>query len=765
MRYGKYLSAVFITTLFMILPSPGAAQTTGATLRGVVRLAEGTTPLHNVIVTLVQLRRSTETNEQGAYEFQNLPPGNYTVLAHMEGFPDLAQNVTVTQGGTATLDFRLRLSGIREEVTVTATGTEQSVFEALQTVTTLDATRIAEESHPALGEVLDKEPGVAKRSFGPGSSRPVIRGFDGDRVLVVQDGVRIGSLGSQSGDHGEPVDVLSLERLEVVKGPATLLYGSNAIGGVVNAVTGHDYAHEGWRGYFTGLGGTTNNQAGVSGGVEYGTGKWMFWGSGSGQRTGDYDTPIGRIPNSKTRATNGLGGFGWYADKGFFSATYSFDGRRYGVPFAGLFEGGEEEEEAASARFTGGLFQHANAGGVVLSPQEEEAQIDLKMRRHDVQFNTGFRNTGSFVDAFRLTLDYSDYQHRELEGEEVGTVFNNKQFVYRGFFTQRKTGRLTGSFGFSGFRRDYETIGAETLAPPVIQNNFAAFVLQEVGFERATFQFGGRLEHNKYNPEGGLPARSFTGFSGGAGVRVPLWPGGAFVFNYTHSYRAPALEELYNFGPHIGNLSFEIGNAALTRERGDGVEFSLRHNSNRLRATANVFYYNLQDFVFLAPVDEDADGFVDLEDGLTVARYLQGDSRYAGTEIDLDIAAHRNLWVNLGLDYVDAQLKDGTPLPRIPPLRGRLGLDARLGNLSLRPEAILVRDQDELFPTETRTAGYAVFNVIASYIIPRPHYAHLFSVNAFNLGDRLYRNHLSFIKELAPEIGRGVRFTYTVRFF
>jgi iron complex outermembrane receptor protein len=727
-----------ILLAFLLLTSPARAfgQTSApaaGTVAGTITLADGGTPLHNVIVTIVQLKRSVETNETGDYVFENIPPGVYTVLAHMEGFPDVTQQVTVGAGGVARQDFQLRLTGLREDVTVTATGEEQARFEAYQSVTTLDSTRIAEESHPSLGEVLDKEPGVAKRSFGPGTARPVIRGFDGDRVLVLQDGIRTGSLGSQSGDHGEPVDVLSLERLEVVKGPATLLYGSNAIGGVVNAVTGHDYSHEGWRGYFTGVGGTTNDQAGASGGLEYGTGHWMFWGNGSAQRTGDYDTPLGRVPNSETKNFFGLGGVGWYGDKGFASATYSHDKRRYGVPFAGEFEGGGED-------------------------------IDLKMRRHDAQFNGGFRNLSSFVDSFRLTLDYSDYEHRELEGEEVGTVFDNKQFVYRGVFGQRKTGRLTGSFGFSGFHRDYETVGEETLAPPVKQNSFAVFALETLDFERVGFQFGGRVEHNAYNPEG-PEDRSFTGFSGAAGVRFRLWPGGAFVFNYTRSHRAPALEELYNFGPHVGNLTFEIGNPELTSETSDGFDFSLRHQSERFRAEANFYYYRLSDFVFLAPVDEDEDGAADIEDGLTVARYLQGDSRYVGTEIDLDFALHEQLWLNLGFDAVDAQLEDGTPLPRIPPVRGRVGLDWRFRSLSLRPEAVFVGEQDQLFPTETRTAGYALFNVVASYTIPRPHYAHIFSVNAFNLGDRLYRNHLSFIKELAPEIGRGVRFTYTVRFF
>ncbi|HZI17391.1 MAG TPA: TonB-dependent receptor [Pyrinomonadaceae bacterium] len=764
MRHRIFRPAVLLSLLLLLLPARGLAQQSAGTIRGTVTLADAGTPIHNAIVTLVQLRRSVQTDLNGAYEFRNVPAGGYTILVHMEGFPDQTRRGTLASGGEQTHDFQMRLTGLREEVTVTATGTEQSLFEAFQAVNTLDPIRISEEAHPSLGEVLNKEVGVAKRSFGPGSSRPVIRGFDGDRVLVVQDGVRTGSLGSQSGDHGEPVDVLSLERIEVVRGPATLLYGSNAIGGVVNAITGHDYAHEGWRGFFTGIGGTTNNQGGAAGGAEYGTGRWMFWGNGSLQRTGDYDTPLGRVPNSKTRSAYGLGGFGWYGDKAFFSGSYSLDDRRYGVPFAGQFEGhghdDDDDHHLKSAGLSGNLF-----GGTAPSAAEDEGeQIDLDMRRHNVQFNGGFRNLNSFVDSLRLTLDYSDYQHRELEGEEVGTIFNNEQLVYRGVFEQRRTGRLTGSFGFSGFRRDYATIGAETLAPPVKQDSIAVFAVETLDFERVSFQFGGRVENNRYRPEG-LRDRSFTGFSGAAGVRVPLWRDGAFVANYTHSYRAPALEELYNFGPHIGNLTFEIGNPDLTRERNHGFDFSLRHHSDRVRAEANFFYYNIKDFVFLAPVDEDGDGEIDIEDGLRVARYMQGDSRYVGGEIDLNFGLHRNVWLDLGFDTVSARLDDGTPLPRIPPMRGRVGLDLRRGGLSLRPELIMAKDKREVFPTETRTAGYAVFNVLGSYTLARRHYAHIFTFNAFNLGDKLYRNHLSLIKELAPEIGRGLRVTYSVRFF
>jgi iron complex outermembrane receptor protein len=716
--------------LLVCQPQTALAQAAAGTIRGKVTVSEDGKVVHNAIITIVQLKRSVETNEEGAYEITGVAPGAYTVLAHMEGFPDAVEKVTVTAGATATADIQFHLVGLKEEVTVTATGSEQTTFESFQSVTTLDTLRLTEESHPSIGEVLEKEPGVAKRSFGPGSSRPVVRGFDGDRVLITQDGSSTGSLGSQSADHAEPIDVMSLERIEVVKGPATLLYGSSAVGGVVNAVTGHDAAHEGWRGYATGVGATTMDQGGASGGVEYGTGKWMFWGNGSLQRTGDFHTPLGVVEHSFTREGNGTLGTGWYSDKKFASFTYNYDHRRYGIPFASFFE----------------------SGGTDLG-----SDVSINARRHDFKFNGGLRDLGTAVGGVKLTLDYSDYKHDELEGEEVGTELTNRQFLYRGVFDQKKSGHFSGSFGFAGFHRDFATVGAEALAPPTIQQNFAVFGLEEIDLERVRFQLGARVEHNGYNPDG-LLERSFTGFSGAAGVRVGLWKNGAFVANYTHSYRAPALEELYNNGPHTGNLTFEIGNPLLTRERNDGVDVSLRHESKRFHGEANVYYYKIKDFVFLAPTGA-------IRENLIEARYDQADSRFVGAEVSADLGLTDNLFLNVGLDAVDAQLDDGTPLPRIPPWRARVGLDYRRDGFSLRPGVVMVKDQDQIFPAETRTAGYALFDFAASYTLARTHVAHVFALNTFNLGNRVYRNHLSFIKDLAPEIGRGVRFTYTVRFF
>ena len=710
----------------------GFAQTTG-TVSGKVVFDSDSHLLHQVSIKIAGLNRSTVTDDGGNYTFANVPAGRYTIVAHQEGFGDSTKTVTIADGSTATVDFQLQLTGIKENVTVTASGTEQSTFEAIASVSTVNSNQITERAAVGIGEVLDGEPGVSKRSFGPGNSRPVIRGFDGDRVLVSTDGVRTGSLGSQSGDHSEPVDVLAAERIEVVKGPATLLYGSNAIGGVVNSISGHDEgAHPGLRGYLSGIGGTNNSQGAGSGGLEYGRNNWMFWGNGTGQRTSDYKAggDFGKVQNTFTRSASGSVGFGYFGKKAFFNSTFSYYQNRYGIPL-------DFNDPAAELR-------------------------SLRMWRNDIKFNFGLTSLDSFISGAKFTVDFSNYRHQELVEAVVGTTFRNKVYSYRGVFEQKQYGKLGGRFGFEGFGRNYQTAGSEVLVNgPVKQDSFSAFALEELKYERVSFQFGGRLENNRYKPtDRSLVKRDFTGISAAAGMRVGLWDGGAFVTNFSHSYRAPALEELYNNGPHDGTLSFEVGNSALKAEQSNAIDTAIRHQKGRVKAEANFFYYDIKNFVFLAPT-----GVNDVGSGLEIAKYLQGNSRFTGTELSIDVNAYKYLNILAGLDYVNAELKTGQPLPRIAPLRGRLGLDLHYEGLSVRPELVAVGAQNRLFTNETRTDGYNVFNIATSYIIPRQHYANIFSVNAYNLGNKLFYNHISFIKDISPEIGRGVRFSYTIRFF
>ncbi len=727
------MNRIFVFILLLLTASvAGYTQTTGK-ISGTVNYGDDRTVLHDVAVEIVELKIKTSTNNSGYFEFANVPPGRYTVTAHQEGFGDASLKVTVAAGTAVTADFRLQLAGLKENVTITATGTEQSTFEAIATVNTLDSTQILSRAAVGLGDVLNNESGVSKRSSGPGNSRPVIRGFDGDRVMVSTDGVSVGSLASQSGDHSEPVDTLSVERIEVVKGPATLLYGSNAIGGVVNAISGHDEgAHPGLRGYFSTIGGTNSSQAAVSAGVEYGIKNWMFWGNGGGQRTGDYRAggDFGTVRNTFTRnATANVGG-GYYAKHWYANTNYSYYQNRFGIPMD---------------------FREAD-------PEERS----IPTHRRNIKFNVGFTELDSFITAAKVTVDISRYKHQEIEGDIVGTTFRNNVNSYRAVFDQKKFGKLTGRFGFDGYGRDYSTVGLETLIDgPVSQSAFSVFTLQELKWERVSLQFGGRIENNRYRPSNpNLEQRDFTGFSGAVGARFDLWKGGAFVANYSHSYRAPAIEELYNNGAHDGTLTFEIGNPTLRPETNDGIDIALRQQSKRIKADANFYYYDLKDYVFLAPT-----GLVDPDSGFPIARYLQGHTRFVGAEFNLDYTAASFLNVLAGFDYVNAKLIDGSPLPRIAPMRARIGLDVHYKNFSVRPEFAAVGDQTRVFVNESPTAGYGVFNIGGSYVLPTKHAAHIFSVNANNLTDRLYYNHISFIKDISPEIGRNVRFSYTVRFF
>ena len=648
------VSASFLFCLNFALGA--AAQNTGV-IEGTVTLPTGE-PAHRVTVLVVDLGRIIETDDDGRYRFDQVPSGTYDVLAFQSMLTSEILSVEVGAGQTRTVDVELRITPLRQEITVTARGREETTFQAIPSITSLDSFDLAEMMAPSLGEVLDGQLGVAKRSFGMGNARPVVRGFDGDRVLIMQDGVGIGSLGSQSGDHGEPIDPASVERIEVVKGPATLLYGSNAIGGVVNAISSHQEVHgqphQGWRGRISSVFGTANAQVGGSFNAEYGTGQWMFWTGGGGQRAGDYAAPDGPVSNSKSRISNGSMGFGWFGAHAFASVDYKANDGRNGIPFATAFHGEHEEGEEEG--------------------EEDLENVEIAMRRHNIRFSGGLRELGSTIEEFELSLNYSDWNHDEVEifpgnHQTIGTTFENQQFGYRGVFTQIRRGNWGGSFGFQGHARDYSAVGEEALSPPVDQDVFAVFTLQEIDLDRARLQIGGRVETTGYTPApgAGFRDRRFTGFSGGIGARFDLWAGGAFVANYTNSYRAPALEELYNFGPHVGNRTFEIGNANLSRERSNGFDFSLRHQDDRVRAEANFFYYDIDDFVYLAPTGE-------IQDGLVEANSAQGDARFLGSELKLELMLNPYLWFSGAIDMVDTELAaTGGALPRIPPLRGTVG--------------------------------------------------------------------------------------------
>jgi iron complex outermembrane receptor protein len=496
--------------------------------------------------------------------------------------------------------------------------------------------------------------------------------------------------------------------------------------------------------------GSGNGQAGGSANLQYGKGPWMAWAGGGARRSGDYDTPLGPVANSETNLENGRGGVSWTGQRAFVSIGAQAERSRYGVPFAASFEAAE----------TGESFD-----------------IDLKSSRRDLRVDGGMRHLpGAFADNVKATFVVSDYGHEEIEvadgDEEVGSTFSNDTRSFRLEVEQKRSGRLTGRIGVDLFTRAYRVEGEEVLAPATSQTSFAAFAYEELAFGATRVQFGGRVERNAYVPdaraegedhEGEAPPavrdRSFVGASGSIGVHRSIGAGGAIVANLSLASRAPALEELYNFGPHIGNLAFEIGNPDLEVERSVGVDVSLRRRAKNLAAELNLFTYRISNFVFLDFTGE-------IADGLREARYVQGDSRYSGLEATGDVQLGRGVHVEGGVSVVRASLvANDKPLPRIPPVSGRIKLEIPWRALTVTPEVVLTAAQERLFDGESPTDGYSLLNLSATYFVVRGHATHALTIKGHNLTNEAYRLHTSLIKELAPEMGRAVAATYTVRFF
>src|SRR5437667_78088 len=287
------------------------AQSSTVRLDGRVTVQPANVGARSASVTIVELKRTVIADEHGGFMFQDVPPGTYQVIVHLDRVADLVKTIAIARANV-TANFDLMLDKVSEQVTVTASGSPESTHSAYQPVTSMGAVELSQKNSISLGEALENETGVGKRSFGPASGRPVIRGFDGDRVLVLQDGLRLGSIASQSADEAEPIDLLSLDRVEIVRGPATLLYGSNAIGGVVNGVSANETYSRGLSGYATAFGSSHNRQSGESAGFKFGMKNFLIFGNEEVQKANDYRAANGPVINSYGRTVNASVGLGWF---------------------------------------------------------------------------------------------------------------------------------------------------------------------------------------------------------------------------------------------------------------------------------------------------------------------------------------------------------------------------------------------------------------------------------------------------------------------
>ena len=726
-----------------VAPLPAAAQVQPATISGQVRRAGTLKPVTDATILIEGTSLVVTSDADGRFSIPAVPPGVRHVIIAAPGLMPLTVDVTVGTVPPPPLDVLLEPQVHYTEV-VSVGPTARDPFASYQPTSVLSGQELTKELQGTLGATLEQQPGVAERSFGPGPSRPVIRGLDGDRVLILKNGQRFGDLSSQSGDHGVPTNPASAAQIEVVRGPATLLYGANAIGGLVNIIddTIPTNPVTGVHGAFVVDGGTAANELGTAADVHWGNGKWAVNLGGSGRRNGDVKAPDRTVENTQSRGGFGSVGAAWTGTRGFVGASFGYDDTKYGIPFI------------------------------------EEGQVELTPRRHTVGVKAGATQLKGLLEGIRADFTATRYKHEEIVAGDVGTRFGNDTDELNLRLRHQPTGRLSGTIGGWVLRRDFSAAGEEALSPPVKERAAALFVYEELAWSHATFQFGARVNHVSFDPEEDLPSRDFTDVSGSIGLL--LRPAAAndrltIAVSLARASRNPALEELYFFGPHPGNFAFEAGNPNLESEHALGFDVALRWRKPRFTGEVSYFRNSINDYIFRNPISEeefdekygheahaDDDGH---EGEFPFIEFVAADSVLQGFEGHADIALGRGFDLELGLDYVRGELRgSGEPLPRIPPFRFRAGVTYHRNAFQAGGEIVAVSEQDRVFGDETRTPGYGNLRLFSSYSFGGGSVVNTITARIDNAINQLYRNHLSLIKDAVPEMGRNFKLVYSLRF-
>nr|WP_298931324.1 TonB-dependent receptor [uncultured Erythrobacter sp.] len=682
-------------------------------------------------------------------------------------------------------DLHSRAVDYQGNIIVSAAGLEQ--LDILAGTSVFEADDIQRNLNGQIGEVLAKLPGVSATSFAPGSSRPVLRGFQGERVRVLVDGIGTADVSNTSVDHATSIDPLTAERIEVLRGPAVLLYGSQAIGGAVNVIDKRIPTRVPAEGFHLDalIAGDTASDlrtAGASLDVPI-SDSFVVHIDGSWRETGDLEIPgfqvgpelraelleeaaeeeaegefeeaeefreaanqEGFIPNSASETYTINGGFGVILGGSTFGASVGYYDTNYGVPTrpgAGHHHGeeGEEGEEE---------------GG-----EEEEELVTIALQQVRADFKGDIALGDGFFSRLKLRAGYSDYTHTEFEGAEVGTTFDSESIEARLELTQSETGPTRGGFGVQYRHRDFFAEGAEAYVPPNTTDQFAVFGLQEFGQGPFQLELAARYETTSVDASTLGIERDFDTFSGAAGFIFEGDDAFRTGINVSRAERAPSAEELFSDGPHIATQAFEIGDTNLNTESAWGIEAFARGTVGGVTFSAAVFNQWFDDYIYLTETGLE-------EDDLPVFVYLQQDADYFGIEGEVSFpvfdSGNFGLIADVSGSYINAELGDGTSVPRIPPLSFLAGLEAQTNAFDVRGEVQWFAEQDQIAAFETPTSDFALVNLLVAWR-PMANNENVFlQLSADNIFDVTARRHASFTKDFVPLAGRNIRASIRLSF-
>ena len=669
-----------------------------------------------------------------------------------------------------------------EEVIVQATPLSRSLDELSQSATVLRDEDLYRELSNNIGDTLTRQPGVANASFGQNVGRPVIRGLQGQRVGVLSNNMSASDASAVSQDHAVAVEPFLADQIEILRGPSTLLYGSGAIGGVVNIVSHsipEKIPEDGFEGRAMAQIDSAANQRFTAGRIDFGTGNFAFHADGFYRRTDDYEipgtaelfpeddhdeheeprgdedheeheeSPLGMLENSFVDNEGGSLGTSWIGDRWRLGLSWTDYNSDYGIPGAHVHHEGEEADERED--------EHEE--------EEELVTVGLESQRWDAEV-VGTDPIGGF-EQVSFKFVNTDYTHTEFEGDETGTVFDSDSDDVRLELRHNTWNRWSGAFGLQFTDVDFDAVGDEAYVPESNSDTRALFWVESAVFGSWQFDLGLRYEdvditaldllsrdhHEEEEREKGPVRSRFTPLSVSVGAIWHLNQDSHLSFNLARAERAPTTAELFAFGPHIASQTFEIGDPALQEEGNLHGEIAFRIHGDRLSGSLVVYADRFDDFIHQVDTGEE-------EDGLPVRFWSQQDADFAGAEFELryDLGHYDSghWWVFGLFDYVNGELDDGQNVPLMPPMRIGAGMDWHLDDWRANLTWIHADDHTDVADFETATPGYDLLNLELSWRMPFSERSDwdLF-LKGHNLLDEDIRNSTSYLKDQAPQIGRN----------
>lgn len=796
MKLSRLALGLSLSAPALLLASPSALA---QTLSGTVTNAAGK-PLANATVEIEALKRVTSTNELGEFTFSNVKEGDYTLHIFASGFAHLHEHAQVQSDNAEGANFVLARSAI-EVIDVHATPMHLSVMESATPVSVLSGETLRRQQAATLGDTLEKLPGVQSNFHGNVASTPIIRGLSGPRVLITQNGLDVSDVSRVGPDHAVASEASTAKQIEVLRGPATLFFGSGAIGGVVNVVDQRVPTSTETRGEFVLETQTVNDQKLGTFNVTTGVDNMAFYADGFYRDSNDYETPVAPdiddpdgahvVENSNEESSGFTLGTSYLFDQGYVGVAVERFEREYGVP------------------------GHSHGG-------DTSVFADLEQTKYQLLGEYNFTN--DFLQSVHFRAGYTDYEHAEVEGGLVGTTFSNETEELRVELLHKPMAGWRGGISLHYKGSDVFAQGEEAFTPPSEMEMFAVALMEERHFGDFLVQLGARAEsvtldassvllpeldahehddehdhdehaHDEHEHEGSEFVRQFavdqefTPISLSAGVVYTINESYNVGVSLSRSERAPSASELLSFGPHIGTRTYEIGalfdlseegefvlsQTAIDLETANNIDLTFRKTQGDVGFVFNAFYNQVDNYYFQEETglfaesghdhDHGEEGHGEEEhsedehsDELPVYLFGSADAILHGFELQVAWQTTDNLKLDFFADYVKARLKDGGALPRTSPMRVGSHVAYTLDNIRADLDITYFAKQDDISTFETETDGYTLVDASITYDIPLGDIDLSVYLSGENLTDEEARVHTSFLKDIAPRPGRNFAF-------